>query len=202
MPRTALSMIGLLALSACSFSASQTARTNGKGNYQIGVEPGALIGGVGGLGVAVGPQLDIGFRYGITDRADVGARLGTAGLELQYKQQLTGDDGVIVSVAPALTGFFGAVGGVEGGFVSLPVSLLVDVPVGESALVLGPRVHPTLALGGGQGGFGLNVGASVGFAAKLSDGFKLMPDVAVSVPVSGGGLVTQAKLNFLVGKTK
>ena len=79
---------------------------------------------------------------------------------------------------------------------------------------------PRFVFGGGSGvsagGMVLSAGGSVGYAAKLADGFRLMPELGVEVPVVGaaagagasgagavgGGLMWQFKLGVLLGKTK
>jgi hypothetical protein len=184
------------------------------------------------LGGGVFPGLNLAFRYGISDKTDLGARLGSNGLEFQSKFQFTEDDGVVISLAPSLSTWFIAIAGVGAGFVTVPVPLLIDIPVGESALVLGPRVRPTLAFasgaGVGGGGFGLGVGTSVGFAAKVSDGLRVFPELGMEVPVlntttvsttttnsdgtttttstgAGGGFAGigfDFHVNLLIGKTK
>ena len=139
--RLYLPLLAVLA-SACSFSAAQTARTNGKGNVQVGLEPGAAIGIAGGAAGAI-PNLDVAVRYGVSDKVDIGGRLGSAGLELQTKFQLTPDDGTIVSLAPRVSAFALGVVGAGATYVSVPVPVLIDIPVGESALVLGPGITTT-----------------------------------------------------------
>lgn len=215
----ALVATALIVMTGCSASAVQTAKTNGQGNIQAGIEPGVIGfagGGVGGFG----PALDLAVRYGVTDKFDLGARLGSAGFEVQTKFQLTGDDGVVLALAPSLVPLIVGGANAGGGYVAVPVPLLIDIPTGESALVLGPRLVPRFIFGGGggvsAGGMVLSAGASVGYAAKLADGFRLMPELGVEVPVVGaaagggasgagaigGGLMWQFKLGVLLGKTK
>jgi hypothetical protein len=219
-----LATSALIALTGCAVSAVQTAKTNGEGNIQVGLEPGII--GVSGAGTGIsnagafGPSVDLAVRYGISDKFDLGARLGTAGFEIQSKFQLTGDDGVVLALAPALVPLVVGGSGGGGGFVAVPVPLLIDIPVGESTLVLGPRLVPRFVFASGAGtsggGFLLNGGASVGYAAKLADGFKLMPEFGMEIPflagASGGGasgsaagiggMIWQVKLGVLLGKTK
>ncbi|MFT4622251.1 MAG: hypothetical protein ACI8PZ_000907 [Myxococcota bacterium] len=176
----------VLASTGCAISAGQTARTNGEGNVQFGVEPGVLGASTGGF-VGVAPALNLAVRYGVSDTVDLGGRLGTNGLEFQTKFQVTGDDGVIVSPAPSLEVWFLSIGGVGGGFVGVPLPLLIDVPVGESALVIGPRVHPRFLFGGGGGAtassLSMSAGSTLGFAAKVSDGVKIFPEFGFEIPL-------------------
>lgn len=217
MMRVGVLVVGLSALSACSVSAGQTARTAGRGNLQVGVEAGVL--GVlddDGDHVVL-PASDFALRYGVTDRVDIGGRAGSSSLELQTKFQLTGDDGVIVSPAPSVQVVFvslGVLGG--GGYVAVPIPVLVEVPIGESALVLGPRLEPALSFyregGETDRGVTLSGGGSVGYAVRVTDRIQLFPEVGVKAPilaaggwtVDGGGLdlLWSARVNLLVGRTK
>lgn len=199
--------LSLLTMAGCSVSAVQTARTNGQGNLQVGLEPGVLGAGAGGVG-GVWPAMDVAVRYGISDRVDLGGRMGSSsGVEFQSKFQLTGDDGVVVALAPSLITAFVAAGGAGGGFVSVPVPLLVDVPLGESTLVLGPRLRPTFAYGAGGGvtasGVGLSGGGTLGIALPVADTVKLLPEFGAELPLSGGvGVAWSGRVGVLFGNTK
>ena len=69
-----------------------------------------------------------------------------------------------------------------------------------------------MLLGGGGGGYLLLAGSSFGYAAKLSDGFRIMPELGIFYPVvgavgvggvggagSGGGIFYNVSIGFLVG---
>ena len=214
-------LLAVVALATgCAISAGQTARTNGQGNVQVGVEPGVLGAAAGGT-AAVAPAMNVAVRYGVSDTMDLGGRIGTNGLEFQTKFQVTEDDGVIISPAPSVELWFFAAGGAGGGFLGVPVPLLIDVPVGDNALVIGPRVHPRLAFGAGGGAaasvFTLSGGTTIGYAAKTSEGLKIFPELGFEIPLVaaaaaagagagavgvGTGVVFDFRVNLLIGKTK
>src|SRR5687768_16316244 len=111
-------MIIAATLLGCASATLQTARTNGQGNFQFAVEPGvvypSLLGGVF-------PSLNLSGRYGVSDRVDLGLRLGTSSFyEVQSKFLLTDPadiDGVALALAPSTTFFTISFGGddVSGG---------------------------------------------------------------------------------------
>ena len=190
------SMLGLVLLAsifgaACTTGSAQTARTNGQGNFQFGVEPGVV--GIGsGAGFGVLPSFNIAGRYGISDAVDIGARIGTVGYEVQAKVMFTdpaAQDSLAMSIAPQVTAI--GAGGSGGGafFFRSVVPLLFGLPVGDSEFTFGPRVSPWLITGGGGGssasGLVLFVGGEAGFAARVGDKFWLMPHFTLDYPVVG-----------------
>lgn len=191
--------LALLA-AACAPATVQTARTNGQGNFQFGIEPGAAVGVGGGASVGL-PSVNFAGRYGVTDRIDVGGRLGTSAYEIQLKAMLTdpaATDSMAIAIAPSTTviGFGG--GGASVFYWDTRVPLLLGLPTGGgSEFTFGPMLRPTLVGGGGggasAGGLLLSAGGQVGYAARLADNFRLVPQIDVSVPVvgaataSGGG---------------
>lgn len=192
----ALLVIGFM-LTGCATGSVQTARTNGQGNFQFGVEPG-VVGFAGGGGVGFVPSFNIAGRYGVSDRVDIGARIGSIGYEIQTKFAFT-DPSDLEALAVALAPSFTAIGfgGTGGGFFLLAsrIPLLFGIPVGDSELTVGPRISPAFFAGGAggtnAGGFALSAGGEVGFAARLGDTFWLLPHAKVDVPVvaaaAGGG---------------
>ncbi|MBX7100633.1 MAG: hypothetical protein K1X89_23170 [Myxococcaceae bacterium] len=216
-----LAVIALGAGSGCvSISSMQSADTLGKGNFQIGAEPGAQI----LTGVAGYPHIDLSFRYGANDRFDIGGRVGQSFLELQTKVLLTEPGAAFkLSLAPAVGGGYVAAGGAGFGVLNISVPVLAGIAVSDNIeLVLGPRMVNWLYFGGSSGGSGsvyaMGVGGSFGAAFGLSESFKLMPEFAVSVPVVGsvsaggssasggiggaGVVFVQFKLGLLFGKTR
>ncbi len=218
---TALTLL-LLTGSGCAMIGSvQTARTVGEGNFQFAVEPSAWgAASPDGGGALVG--FNIAGRYGVSDRFDLGGRVGTTGAQLMGKVMFTDPeaDGVRLALAPAGGGFGLAAGGAGFGMLTLQVPLLIGVPVGEhSELTLGPRVHNILIVGGGGGeAAGANFllgGLSVGFAGALGPNFRLMPELTVEYPIvasagatgaggateliGGDAIIWAFNLGFLVG---
>jgi len=183
--------LALLA-AACAPATVQTARTNGQGNFQFGIEPGAIV-GVGGGGSAAGPAVNFAGRYGVTDRIDVGGRLGTSLYEIQVKAMLSdpaATDSMAISIAPSTMIFAIGAGGASAFIADTRVPLLFGLPTGGgSEFTFGPSLRPTFVGGGGggasAGGLLLSAGGQVGYAARLADNFRLVPQLDVSVPVLG-----------------
>ena len=187
-----LFLIIVLAISSgCATSAYQTARTNGAGNFQFGVEPGIV--GVNGGGIGLfGPSFNIAGRYGVSDGVDIGARLGTMGYEIQTKFALNDHsqhDALAMALAPSFTAFGFGGGGAGFFLLAARIPFLIGIPVGDSEFTLGPRISPTLVTGGAggesAGGFGVSGGLSAGFAARVGDKFWVMPEAAIDVPFFG-----------------
>ncbi|MCC6335877.1 MAG: hypothetical protein IT380_18040 [Myxococcales bacterium] len=198
-----------LALAACglcgcaSISNVQTADTLGKGNIQVGIEPG-LWGAAGQGGAAFLPHVDASVRYGVAERVDLGVRGGSSFLEFQSKFLLTtpGDPNFALSIAPTIGGviLFG-VGSTSGGSASGGGGILnIGLPVlfgiktsGGSEFVIGPRVQNLVFFGGsgvntssGSGsGYLLGLGGSLGFFWRIADNFGLLPEVSAVYPVLG-----------------
>jgi hypothetical protein len=196
-------LVALLA-TACAPAMLQTARTNGQGNFQFAVEPGVGAGLSGGIG-GVWPELNLSGRYGVSDRIDLGLRIGTSLYEFQTKFMLTdptATDGVALALAPSTTIIGGGGGGVGAVYWNTRVPLLIGIPAGTSELTIGPRLTPTVVAGGGggvgAGGFVLSGGASLGYAAHVGTKFRVMPEVGLDVPfvgavaAGGGGTGTSA----------
>lgn len=197
-------LVFMYVTTGCATSSVQTARTNGEGNFQFGVEPGvigALATGGGATAGGVFPAFNIAGRYGISDSVDIGARIGSVGYEIQTKFMFTDPadlSSTAISLAPAFTaiGYGGGGAGVGGGvfFAVARVPLLVGIPVGDSEFVVAPRVSPAFFAGGAggesAGGFFLSAGGSAGFAARLGDKFWLMPEAGIDVPVVAGAVTS------------
>lgn len=190
----------LLVITACaSVGGVQTANTVGKGNLQIGVEPGVqVLGGTPGLQLY--PHLDAAARYGFTDRVDLGLRAGWSFLEAQAKWLLTEPNSPRVTISFAPT-----VGGVVltqnvssptdalGGILSGATPVLFGFNLGAHQLVVGLRTQHFVYLSGTSPAptYLLAVGGSLGFAIRFSDTMRLLPELASVWPVWGGLAVTR-----------
>jgi len=176
-----------LGLSGClTTGVVQTAETTGEGNFQFAIEPG-VVGFAGGGDGLFGPSVNLSGRYGVSDRVDIGGRIGTTLIEGQVKVMLTepDPDAVQVALAPHLGGLALGSDGEVAGLFWTKVPLLVDIPVGSSDLVLGPGIR---ILGAGIGGdfAGLMaLSTSVGFAGRVGKRARLMPELGLEVPVFG-----------------
>lgn len=223
-PGAPVRLVPLLALTlpgCVTMGTLQRADTLGAGGYEIGVEPGAWGAGAGGTGTVL-PSVAVSARIGVSDRTDIGFRVGSNGIDLGFKQQLTapGTDGVVLSLAPQLGGFFIGAGEGAAGLYHVQVPVLIGVPTpGDSQLVLSPKLHWLGALASASGDGGsvglLSLGGGVGYAARLSPAVQLLPEVTALVPVvatasSNGssetsaieeaGVLYQVGLSVLIGR--
>ncbi|WP_255207674.1 MULTISPECIES: hypothetical protein [unclassified Myxococcus] len=225
-------LIGVLGTGCASVSHVQTADTLGEGRFQVGIEPGvmgaAVLGDDEGVSAAgYVPHFDLAIRYGVSERVDLGVRLGSSLAELQSKFLLTqpNDPVKAISLAPSISGASIGTGTGDDGesastsYLNVAVPLLVGFKTkGGSELVLGPRAIWTRVAGSaGDDGAAINiisVGASVGYALRVTEGFRLMPEVGLSFPIVGevnstgtdseaiagfNGGFAQFKLGFLFG---
>lgn len=215
--RTRFVAVGLLVVTGCaSIGNVQRADTVGKGNYQIGIEPGVQVISAPSVSIPY-PHLDASFRYGITDGIDLGARAGFSFLELQGKFLVTkpGAPGVIVSIAPTIGGIFIGDASIGAGLLNFAVPALIGIPFGDHEFVIGPRLQGIFAFAN-SGALLLGPGTSAGVAFQVSEQIAVMPEVSVVLPVFGslstltstaagaglGGVLWQVKVGLLVGKKR
>lgn len=201
-PLPALAAAALLAGAGCaSIGSVQTADTLGKDNLEVSFEPGmqALVADptVVPQGAAqYYPHVDLAVRYGVTDRIDLGGRVGFSFVEFQSKFLLTDPHNgwLAMSLAPALGGLWsdgsrglstpvGSATLSKGGIVNLALPLLVGIKLGRHELTLGPRLQNNLIFFNNAQGDGvvyiLGAGGSVGFSISLFEYVRLMPEVSV-----------------------
>ena len=235
--RAALLLACLASVAGCAAVGSvQMSDTVGKGNLQVGLEPGLQARATGRVDVY--PHFDAALRYGVSDTVDLGARLGMSMVEFQSKFLLTaqGNPSLAISLAPAVAAthqgfnllFAQGQSTASAGDIVLNVALplLVGVKLkGGSEVVLGPRLQNFFLLpaqGGSSPGalpfaYVLGVGGTLGFAARLSDNFVLLPEFGLVYPVFnsaghsipaatlgalGGQLSAQFKLGILLGRIR
>jgi hypothetical protein len=184
-------LLPLALLLGCAPTLTQTALTNGKGRLQVAPELGVAVIGFG-EGQSVLPGAGISARYGITDRFDLGLRLGVGLTELQTKILLLEPadraTGLAVALAPTLGLSFADAAGFGPLYARLSVPVLLDIPVSRHRLVLGARVAQVIApaeAGGLNQGFELSAGLSVGFAFALGSVVQLIPEVGLDAPIAG-----------------
>ena len=158
-----------------------TAHTVGQGNFQGAIEPG--VGSVSGL---TAPTFNAAFRYGVSEKVDLGARLGSTAYEVTGKYMFTDTEGTVVSIAPAATLFALGGGGAVGGFFTASTPVLIGIPVGESQFIVGPNWVIFSAFGGGggtsAGALTMGPGAHLAYSAKLGDKFRLHPELSLKLP--------------------
>ncbi len=185
-----MSLLSIVLLTGCAPTLMQTARTAGEGNVQVGIE-----GGVGGWvgsggneqdpegGAFVYPTFNVAGRYGLTDRIDIGGRIGTIGYGLQAKFAVTDPDlaDVLIAVVPEVS-----VMGLAGVTTTrMNLGALFGIPVGDHELTIGALSSNNLTFVDGSALFTSNVGASAGFALRVSDQIRFMPEVSFKPLVLG-----------------
>lgn len=142
------------------------------------------------------PHAAVALRFGVADRLDLAARVGTSGLGLGMKLRLSpeGWDRLFVSLSPALSVQALPLPALA---VTATLPVLVGIRLRErDELVLTVRAHevaggfavPQLFAGGAA--HVLSVGGSVGYALAVAPHVRVMPEVALLVPVvAHGGLM-------------
>jgi len=207
--------LGSGSMGCLAIGAAQTAQTLGAGNYEVSIEPGVYGAAVGGNTFPFA-SLNVAFRAGLTDRFDLGGRVGTTLGELQTKILLSDpeNENFALSLAPAVGGF--GLGSSLGGFgvLSVPLPVLIGFKFGRHELTLGPRLQ-NLVVFGSAGAAGadasaaayvLMAGGSLGFGAQLTDRFRLFPEIAIAAPIysssttsasAGGQSASQSSSGFL-----
>jgi hypothetical protein len=212
-------------LGCASVTNVQRADTLGKGNFQVGVEPGVQAAAAGTAFVPY-PHLDGSIRFGVSEGVDLGLRAGWSFLELQGKFLVTrpGDPNYAVSIAPTVGGIFVGAAGASAGLLNFGLPVLVGFKFGLNELVLGPRLQGYYVFGSGGtsstsvGGLILAGGGSVGFAISVAETVAIMPELGVVVPFAGsatvggsttgggltgaGSLIGQFKVGILIGKQR
>lgn len=208
--RRTLVVAAALGVTGCaSLSNVQTADTLGKGNVQVGIEPG-LLGGAGAGGATFLPHVDASIRYGVAERVDIGLRAGSSFLELQSKFLVTtpGDPNIAVSIAPTVGGLVAvgasSSGGGSAGLLNIGVPVLIGIKTsGGSEFIIGPRMQNIVIFGGGGGGSGsiyvMGLGGSLGFFWRIADNFGLLPEVAAVYPLVGAAAASGAGSTGVTG---
>ncbi|MFN0062984.1 MAG: hypothetical protein ACKVPX_10760 [Myxococcaceae bacterium] len=181
---------------------AQSASTLGKGKHEAAVDLRyqALINGfLGGS-----------FRYGVADNVDVGVRAlaafpayGASSLDLSTKFQFTPKDSwAVVAFEPSVNFSLPGVGS--------QMTVLLGAKAGKHEFVFTPHValHPWEWTGRhNEIREYLGVGASLGFYARCSDNFRIMPEVGVRLlpfnrrngAYDGGPVRAEFGLAFLFG---
>jgi len=217
--RTRLAALSCLASMGCAAVGQvQRADTLGTGNLEVGFEPGAQVFG-GPRGAAPVPALDAALRIGVSERVDLGLRLGFPWAEVQGKVLLTepGDPKLAVSIAPSFGGTAMPTSGAPVTVVHASLPVLIGFKFGAHELVLGPRLMLYASPSSMTGDVVVSPGGSLGVALQVTKHFALMPEVALSAPVfglgpGGGGLmasqtgavstIAQFRLGLLISRRR
>ena len=169
------------------------ARTLDKGALQVSLGGGVQYAGSYSLGEALPPhsiampQVDLGVRYGVTDRFDVGARLFLPGAAVEGRYALVRapslQSGIDLTLAPSLLYSDGGRGThADEPFLHLDVPLLMGVNMRGSQLVLGAKAgvivnpeNPTSFYGRPA----LTLGTSLGVAVPVTPWLRLLPELSL-----------------------
>jgi hypothetical protein len=189
--RGILALTCSLWLSCAPLSAVQRASTLGAGKTQLSFEASAYSGIAPSTPPkrweflppktnATLPSAAVAFRGGVMDSFDLGLRLSMEVAELQTKLLLVEltDPNLVVSIAPALSapmpmGYAHSV--------NLAVPMLFGFrQAGDHELVIGTRFQAAFDVRSPAADAAL--GASLGYARRVSKELTLMPEVAVFVP--------------------
>ena len=199
-----------LALSGCV--STGMARTVNKGQLQVVAAP-----SVHRYDDGVLTQGEVGVRYGVGERVDVGARLVAIGVQLEpVGPQIESvgvavdtrvglvrapslDRGVDLTLAPLLSVM--ARSHSDDKQVSVELPLLVGLNPGAGVqVVLGPRVGTTVVVDpSGVGRFEPGVGCSLGISLPVLPWVRLVPEMTVRRTLSDTTPIFQGSLGVLVG---
>lgn len=204
-PSTA-SALGLLLIvlgslgGGCSFSSLTTATNLPEGQGQFFIAPGVSRYQRSHGEPLIAPQLELGGRYGITDRIEVGGKIWLPGAQTDVKVALLDkgrdEGGLRLALDPSLAYIGGFEGTPDGGatlhVITTTLPLLVGWRWGEHELVVGPRVVDQVWTGTGDTLTAniVAVGSSLGFAWYVGNGITLTPEVSV------GAIISQALESF------
>lgn len=192
------------------------ARTLDKGQAQfmmaaevLNAPTGTLISGV--VDRFTYPQAELGLRYGIFDRLEIGAKAWLIGGGLDLKIALlrspTMEEGIDVSIDPGI-GVLSLSGLSSSSTLTFPVLVGFNVG-GGNQLVVGPKSVTTVNVGADGRAITEAVGLTAGFACKLAPNIWVFPEMTFTYPVYQTladpglrGLFFQGGVGLLVGGWK
>jgi hypothetical protein len=206
-----LALVPLMTLlTGCpSFTTMGTARTLPEKKGQFYIAPGYMQlssfqrDTAANKSVSIGfPTVEFGGRYGITDRFELGGKAWFFGAELDAKLALLRserlDSGVNVSLAPGLSYMnftSGGTGSTHASYAWFHLPLLIGFATGGGGeLTVGPRVSDMLVSSNGNTVNVVWLGGSLGYAIRIGEGMRVLPEVTFSYPASasaGGVTVTE-----------
>lgn len=219
------SVLALGLLTGCpSFTTMGTARTMPKGKGQLYFATGAITMADFQRDATTGadssftlPSFEVGGRYAVTDGVEVGGKVWPLGAELNGKFALarspTPDAGLNLAIAPAASVYAFSAGSSQAAtyaWLHAPLLLGLSVP-GGSELTIGPRASAMLVRAGGDSLTVIWLGGSLGYAWKVGDGFRILPEVTFSYPAHAStptssvtdldprGAIVQVNVGFLLG---
>ncbi|HKD38668.1 MAG TPA: hypothetical protein VKB87_00110 [Myxococcaceae bacterium] len=191
--RIALSiLVGVACAKCATYTNIKTARALDPGTFQFNAAVGAQRAGSTRSFV---PSGEIGARYGVVRGFDIGLTLTTFTAEANATVQLVRSDDFDLALAPAISRGLTSNFDDEGVTITMAkLPLLIGVNLGnqkQHQIVLGPT-----AIGQWDDGTGkvmgsyhaLLLGGTAAVSVAVADNFRILPLVAVFVPVSGTGI--------------
>jgi hypothetical protein len=173
-----------------NLAAFQPATTMPAKGFALGVE-GSAVGAISDEGSEIEGTFAIAGRYALTNRIEVGARIGTTRPEVMAKFRLdNGKPGsVALSLAPSIGAFATTATGIRGFNDYGQIPLLIGIPLGKHELVLSPSFHYSHAVNVDTYVWGLAMGpgASVGFVAQPRPWLAILPSFALAAPFFQAG---------------
>ena len=168
----------------------QPARTMSAGGFAIGAE-GSGIGVASDAGDKHQGTFSIAGRYAVTNRVEIGARVGTTRPEIMAKFRLDqGKPGVTaISFAPSVGAFPATATGIFAWNTYGQLPVLVGIPLGRHELVFGGALQFGHAVNLERAGWGLAMGpsASVAFVAQPVKWLSILPTFALAMPFFHAG---------------
>jgi hypothetical protein len=139
------------------------------------------------------PDLEIGIRYGLSEKADIGGRLFPFGAELNSRVALLLGDNLDIGIIPGASAAFVTQSSDEAKFLALSFSMpvLFGIALGDSGtLVVGPKLGAQIAtqtssdLEDTEGALTLQPGGVIGVKLVLGENLALFPELNVIYPYS------------------
>jgi hypothetical protein len=205
--RLGLALLLLQATACVGVTNSLTAETVGKGNTQFAISPAYVrqVGEGGSAGFLGGVQAQV--MHGTSNTSDIGGRMSYQqvfisedgagdfsvagfGAEILSRVQLKRSEKLNLAIAPSL-GYSRLVISSEGttagsNALQAKVPVLVGVPVGEHQFVGSLGLSDAFFFGEVDSTNTVNLGATVGFAARLpGTTVRIMPEVGMLYPLLG-----------------
>jgi hypothetical protein len=213
-------LVTLIAGAGCSVATLGSARPVDLGTHQVVVAPSFVRISRGGTPY-VGPQLELGERYGLSRRADIGVRLWlpmpgyVIDSRIALRRAPEGKRGLDLALQPGTSYLYVPGGDANASplhIATLSLPLLAGVQLGHGRqIVLGAKVTDIVAIDAVDGLANIvTVGGSLGVVWPLSDNVSIAPEVGVGVGVLGSlagygsdigvsGTTMQASIGFLFG---
>lgn len=195
-------LFALFTLTACpSLSTMQTPRTVPTGQLRVAVAAEA-VSVPSSDDAFTAPQVELGFRYGLSDSWDIGAKLYFIGAEFGAKYQfLRGPLDAALAPAVSFIAFSGGSGTTAQVFY-LHVPLLFGLNLSDRVtLGFGPKFLYAFINAGGTNrtASGAMLGGYLGLPIRLGRAFWIAPEINVYKPFDSGTPLIQGGLAFMFG---